>query len=61
MKHTGVCTRMARRRRPVNCALSCVIRLTATLLVAGVACTYSGKLSDSYSGMMNCRTEARFR
>ena len=29
-------------------------QLQATLLVAGVTCTYSGKLSDFYSGTMNC-------
>ena len=29
-------------------------RLNARLSVAGVECTYSGRLSDSYTGMMTC-------
>ena len=28
--------------------------MKATLLVDGVECTYSGRLSDSYTGTMNC-------
>jgi hypothetical protein len=57
MKHTGVCTqdgpeeKSGEMRFQLSSASS---RLTATLLIAGVACTYSGKLSDSYSGMMTC-------
>ena len=55
MKHTGVCTQDGPEEKTgeLRFQLSSS-RLTATLLVAGVACTYSGKLSDSYSGMMNC-------
>jgi hypothetical protein len=55
MKHTGVCTQDGPEEKTgeLHFQLSSS-RLTATLLVAGVACTYSGKLSDSYSGMMNC-------
>jgi hypothetical protein len=30
-------------------------QLNVTLSVDGVACSYSGKLSDSYSGMMSCQ------
>ena len=29
-------------------------RMQATLVIDGVKCSYSGKLSDSYSGMMVC-------
>jgi hypothetical protein len=29
-------------------------RLNATLSVAGVVCTYSGRLSDSHDGTMSC-------
>jgi hypothetical protein len=29
-------------------------QLNATLSVAGIECTYSGRLSDSYTGTMNC-------
>jgi hypothetical protein len=55
MKHTGVCTQDGPEEKTgeLRFQLSSS-QLTATLLVAGVACTYSGKLSDSYSGMMNC-------
>ena len=55
MKHTGVCSQDGPEEKTgeLRFQLSSS-RLTATLLVAGVACTYSGKLSDSYSGMMNC-------
>ena len=55
MKHTGVCAQDGPEEKTgeLHFQLSSS-RLTATLLVAGVACTYSGKLSDSYSGMMNC-------
>ena len=57
MKHTGVCTRDGPEEKTGEMrfrisALSS--QLNATLSVDGVACTYSGKLSDSYSGMMTC-------
>ena len=29
-------------------------RIKATLLIGGVECSYSGRLADSYSGMMTC-------
>ena len=29
-------------------------RMSATLLIDGVACTYSGRLSDFYTGFMSC-------
>jgi len=29
-------------------------RLSATLVLDGVECTYTGRLSDFYSGPMNC-------
>jgi hypothetical protein len=57
MKHTGVCTRDGPEEKTGEMrfqisALSS--QLNATLSVDGVACSYSGKLSDSYSGMMTC-------
>jgi hypothetical protein len=57
MKHTGVCTRDGPEKKTGEMrfqisALSS--QLNATLSVDGVACSYSGKLSDSYSGMMTC-------
>ncbi|MGB7940166.1 MAG: hypothetical protein WCF72_16310, partial [Pseudolabrys sp.] len=33
-------------------------RIAATLLLDGVECTYSGRLSDFYSGTMNCPARA---
>jgi hypothetical protein len=57
MKHTGVCTRDGPEEKTGEMrfqisALSS--RLNATLSVDGVACSYRGKLSDSYSGMITC-------
>jgi len=57
MKHVGVCTQDGPEEKTGELRFqlsSSSSRLTATLLVAGVACTYSGKLSDSYAGMMTC-------
>ena len=57
MKHTGVCTQDGPEEKTGEMRFSSrfiVIPMKATLLVAGVECTYSGRLSDSYSGMMNC-------
>ena len=57
MKHVGVCTqdgpeeKTGEMRFQISASSS---RLNATLSVAGVECTYSGRLSDSYTGMMNC-------
>jgi hypothetical protein len=57
MKHTGVCTRDGPEEKTGEMRFqisSLTSRLSATLSVDGVACSYSGKLSDSYSGMMSC-------
>lgn len=57
MRHVGICTqdgpeeKTGTLRFRISAASS---RLNATLLVAGVECTYSGQLSDSYTGTMNC-------
>ena len=57
MKHTGVCTRdgpeekIGEMRFQISALSS---QLNAILSVDGVACSYSAKLSDSYSGMMTC-------
>ena len=61
MKHVGICTqdgpeeRTGEMRLQLKAASS---RLDATLLVAGVTCTYSGRLSDAYAGAMNCPDRA---
>jgi len=57
LKHTGVCTRDGPEEKKGEMRLQMSARssqLNATLSVDGVACSYSGKLSDSYSGMMSC-------
>jgi hypothetical protein len=57
MKHTGVCTRDGPEEKTgeMRFQVSALSpRLNATLSVEGVACSYSGKLSDSYNGMMTC-------
>jgi hypothetical protein len=57
MKHVGICTqdgpeeKTGALRFQISASSS---RLNATLSVSGVECTYSGQLSDSYAGTMNC-------
>jgi len=57
MKHIGVCTqdgpeeKTGEMRFQVSDSSS---QLNATFSVAGVECTYSGRLSGSYTGTMKC-------
>jgi hypothetical protein len=57
MKHVGICSqdgpeeKTGALRLQISASSS---RLNAILSVAGVECTYSGQLSDSYAGTMNC-------
>lgn len=57
MTHVGLCTqdgpevKTGEIRLQISEMLS---QLTATLLVAGLECTYSGRLSDFYTGLMIC-------
>ena len=57
MKHIGLCTqdgpeeKIGEMRFRISTSSS---ELRATLLVAGVECAYSGRLSDFYTGTMNC-------
>ena len=57
MTHVGICTqdgpeqKTGEMRFQISGSSS---RMRATLLVDGVECTYSGRLSDSYTGMMTC-------
>jgi len=61
MTHVGICTvegpeeKKGEIRLQVSQAAS---HLSATLVLDGVACTYSGQLSDFYSGTMNCPARA---
>jgi hypothetical protein len=57
MKHVGVCTqdgpeeKTGEMRFQISASSS---QLNGTFSVAGVECTYSGRLSDSYTGTMDC-------
>jgi hypothetical protein len=55
MKHTGICTRDGPQEKTGVMRLQLSpSRLMATLSVAGVDCTFSGKLADPYAGVMRC-------
>jgi len=57
MKHVGVCTqdRPEEKTGEMRIQLSgSPSRMKATLMVDGVECTYNGRLSDNYTGIMSC-------
>jgi hypothetical protein len=57
MTHVGLCTQDGPEEKNGELRFQLVAsssRLNATLSVAGVECSYSGKLSDFYIGMMIC-------
>ena len=57
LKHVGICSQDGPEEKSGNMRLQispASSRLEATLLVAGVECSYSGILSDYYSGTLNC-------
>jgi hypothetical protein len=57
MKHVGLCTQDGPEEKSGEMHLeisAASSRLDATLSVAGVECSYSGRLSDSYTGTMTC-------
>lgn len=57
VKHVGICTQDGPEEKTgaIRFQLSSSSsQLNATLSVAGEECTYSGRLSDSYTGMMTC-------
>jgi len=57
MRHIGLCTqdgpeeKTGEMRFQISASSS---QLNATLSVAGAECTYSGRLSDAYTGTMDC-------
>ena len=57
MRHVGLCTqdgpeeKTGEMRLQLSAASS---QLNATFSVAGVECTYRGRLTDSYTGTMDC-------
>ena len=57
MTHIGLCTKDGPEKKTGQIRLqlsSAPSRLNASILVAGVVCSYSGRLSDFYTGMMTC-------
>jgi hypothetical protein len=55
MRHVGLCTQDGPEERTGEMRFRISSsQLNATFSVAGVECTYSGRLSDSYTGMMDC-------
>jgi hypothetical protein len=57
MKHVGICTQDGPEEKTgeIRFEISALSsQLDATLLVEGVSCTYSARLSEPYSGLMAC-------
>jgi hypothetical protein len=57
LKHVGLCTQDGPEEKTGELRLQLsrsAAHIKATLLVDGVACSYSAKKADAYSGMMSC-------
>jgi hypothetical protein len=57
LRHVGICTQEGPEERSGAIRLqrsASLSRLDATLSVDGIDCTYSGQLSDFYTGTMSC-------
>lgn len=55
MAHVGICTQDGPEEKSGDIQLRLSSsRLTATLSLAGVTCTYEARLSDAYKGQMTC-------
>jgi hypothetical protein len=56
MKHVGICTVDGPEEKigEIQLQLFGSSRVKATLVVAGVTCTYAGRKFDSFSGVMRC-------
>ena len=55
MKHVGLCTQDGPEEKTGEMRISTSSsQLNATFSVAGVECTYRGRLTDSYTGTMDC-------
>ncbi len=54
--HVGICTQDGPEVKSgeLRFHLAGASRMNATLIIDGQECSYSGRLSDSWSGMMNC-------
>jgi hypothetical protein len=56
MKHVGICTVDGPEEKTgeIQLQLFGSSRVKATLVVAGVRCTYAGRKSDSFNGALRC-------
>jgi hypothetical protein len=57
MTHVGICTQDGPEKRNGEIRFKLTessSRLNAVMMLAGVECTFSGKRSDFYSGVMTC-------
>jgi hypothetical protein len=57
MTHVGICTVDGPEEKKGEIRLQIsqpTSRMSATLLVDGITCTYSARLSDFFTGTMNC-------
>jgi len=56
MRHVGYCAQDGPEERTgeIRFNLAGSSRMTATLLVNGVECSYSGRQTDTYSGSLKC-------
>ncbi len=57
MRHVGICTQDGPEEKTgeIRLQISALSsRLDATLLVEGIACSYSAELADPFSGVMAC-------
>lgn len=56
MRHVGYCTKDGPEERTgeIRVSLQGSSRLTATLLVNGVECSYSARQTDAYNGSLKC-------
>ena len=57
MRHVGLCTQDGPEEKTGEMRLQIspsTSQLNATFSVAGVECTYRGRLTDSYTGTMDC-------
>jgi hypothetical protein len=57
MKHVGICTQDGPEEKAGEIRLQMSEsshRISAALLVDGIECSYRGRLSDFYSGVMTC-------
>ena len=59
LKHIGLCSVDGPEQKTgeIKLQLSGASRVKATLVVDGVACTYAGRKSGSYDGLLRCQAQ----